>query len=310
MPIRDIYKPRHDRIDVDGLEIFYRRAGDPKAPTVLLLHGFPSSSHTFRHVISPLAEVADVVAPDMPGFGFSSAPEPDRFDYTFASLSKAIEGFVERLELSSFFVYLHDFGAPVGYDLALAAPERVLGIIVQSGNSHDSGMGAQWESAREFWADPSPERRAALPEWLNLEGTREQYVGGLPDRLARLQAPESWHLDWERMGRPGNIDAQFSLFTDYANHVKRFGKLTAYHREHQPPCLVLWGRHDPFFDVDEVLDYHRELDRCEIHIFDGAHLVLETHPAECAELMARFVADNTVDLLDTAPTMARANTLR
>jgi pimeloyl-ACP methyl ester carboxylesterase len=173
MPIRDVCKPRHEQVEIDGLDVFYRRAGHPDAPTLLLLHGFPSSSHTFRHVISPLAQVADVVAPDMPGFGFSSAPEPDRFEYTFASLARVIEGFVERLELGSFFVYLHDFGAPVGYELALAAPERVRGIIVQSGNAHDSGMGPQWDSAREFWADPTPERRAALPEWLNFEGTRE-----------------------------------------------------------------------------------------------------------------------------------------
>jgi alpha/beta hydrolase family protein len=166
MTFRDICKPRHERVQIDGLELFYRHAGDPGTPTLLLLHGFPSSSHMFRHVISPLAEVAHVVAPDMPGFGFSSAPE------------------------------------------------RVRGIIVQNGNAHDSGMGPQWDSTRQFRADPTPERR--------------------------------------------NVEAQFSLFTDYANHVKRFG----------------------------------ELDRCEIHVFDSAHMLLETHPAECAELMARFVVDN------------------
>lgn len=295
MPIRDIYKPRHDRVDVDGLEIFYRRAGHPDAPTVLLLHGFPNSSHGFRDVLTPLAEVADVIAPDMPGFGFSSAPEPGEFDYTFASLSKAIAGFVERLDLGDLFLYVHDFGAPIAYDLALADPERVLGMIVQNGNSHDSGLGSGWDVARTFWADPSPENRAALPEWLTLEGTRYQYVGGLPDRLVPLQAPENWYFDWERMCRPGNLEGQFGLFTDYANHVARYPELSAYHREHQPPSLVLWGRHDPFFEVDEVLDYHRELERCEIHIFDGGHLLLETHSAECAELMTRFVADVTVE---------------
>jgi pimeloyl-ACP methyl ester carboxylesterase len=290
--------------------VFYRRAGHPDAPTLLVLHGYPSSSAMFRHVISPLAEVADVVAPDMPGYGLSSAPEPDGFEYTFASLARVIEGFVERLELSSFFVYLHDFGAPVGYELALAEPERVLGIIVQSGNAHDSGMGPQWDETREFWADPTPERRAAQREWISFEGTREQYIGGLPDRLRNRQPPENWHLDWARLSRPGNIEAQLSLFTDYANHVKRFADIAAYHETHQPPCLVLWGRHDPFFDVDEVLDYHRELDRCEIHIFDASHFLLETHSAECAELMARFMVDNTADALARTSVVAGSSQAR
>jgi pimeloyl-ACP methyl ester carboxylesterase len=291
-PMLSVEKPRHATVEIDGLEIFYRRAGRREHPTFLLLHGFPSSSHSFREVIGPLARVADVVAPDLPGFGFSSSPDPKEFPFTFERLSGVVEQFLDHLGIDSFFVYLHDFGAPVGYNLALAKPSRILGIVVQSGNAHESGLGSAWDAAREFWADPTPERRAALPEWLNFEGTRYQYVGGLPDRLVELPPPESWHLDWERMTRPGNIEGQFALFCDYATHVARFEDLAKYHRDQQPPTLVLWGRHDPFFQVDEVLDYHRELETCEIHVFDSAHLLLETHAAECAELMARFVLEH------------------
>lgn len=286
-----IEKPRHRTVTVDGVEVFYREAGAHDLPCVLLLHGFPSSSHTFRDVIAPLAQVSRVVAPDLPGFGFSSAPSVDAYEYTFASLADTIERFLEQLGVEELFVYLHDFGAAVGYHLATRRPERVLGLVVQNGNAHEDGLGPQWDSARAFWADPSEANRAALPEWLNFEGTRDQYLGGLPERVRVLQPPESWHLDWERMSRPGNVDAQFRLFCDYAAHVDRFDELAAYHREHQPPCLLLWGRHDQFFDLDEIMAYARVLDRLEMHVYDAGHFVLETHARECAAAMRSFIAD-------------------
>ncbi|GIG90415.1 alpha/beta fold hydrolase [Plantactinospora endophytica] len=287
-----IQKVRHRQVDVDGLEVFYREAGHPDQPTVLLLHGFPSSSHTFREVMPTLADVGYVIAPDLPGFGMSSSPTVDKYEYTFENLSWTVENLLDRLGIERFFVYLHDFGAPVGYHLATRAPDRVRGLIVQSGNAHEDGLGEQWSSAKAYWADPTEDSRAELPDWLNFAGTRDQYLAGLPERLRVLQPPESWHLDWARMSRPGNIDAQFALFTDYANHVARFGKIAEYHRAHQPPALVLWGRRDPYFDVDEVLAYHRALERMDAHIYDGGHFLLETHGAECAELMRAFVLDN------------------
>jgi pimeloyl-ACP methyl ester carboxylesterase len=290
--MQEIHKIRHRRQPVDGLEVFFREAGRPGQPTVLLLHGFPNSSHGFREVMPTLAEVAHVVAPDLPGFGLSSSPTVDEYSYTFENLSWTIENLLGQLGIERFFVYLHDFGAPVGYHLATRAPDRIRGLIVQSGNAHEDGLGEQWDSAKAYWADPSDETRAALPDWLNFAGTRDQYLAGLPEHLRELPAPESWHLDWERMTRPGNLDAQFALFTDYANHVARFDELAKYHQAHQPPALVLWGRHDPYFDVDEVVAYHRALERMEAHIYDGAHLLLETHAAECAELMRTFVLDN------------------
>lgn len=289
--MRAFEKPRHRSAVVDGVEVFYREAGAPDGPSVLLLHGFPSSSHSFRDVIAPLAEVSRVIAPDLPGFGFSSAPNVDAYEYTFANLADTVDAFLEQVGIDELFLYLHDFGAPVGYHLATRRPERVLGLIVQNGNAHRDGLGPQWDDAKAFWAEPSEANRAALPEWLSFEGTREQYLGGLPERVRALQPPEAWHLDWGRMSRPGNLDAQFQLFSDYASHVARFDELADYHRQHQPPCLLLWGRHDPFFDLDEILAYARVLDRLEMHVFDAGHFLLETHAPECAAAMRAFVAD-------------------
>ncbi|MGC5285358.1 alpha/beta fold hydrolase [Micromonospora sp. DT231] len=287
-----IQKVRHRQADVNGLEVFFREAGRTGQPTVLLLHGFPSSSHTFREVMPTLADVAHVIAPDLPGFGMSSSPTVDEYDYTFENLSRTIESLLDQLGVERFFVYLHDFGAPVGYHLATRAPDRIRGLIVQNGNAHSDGLGEQWNDAKAYWADPTDKRRAALPDWLTFTGTRDQYLAGLPEGVRTLQPPESWHLDWERMRRPGNIDAQFALFTDYANHVARFAELADYHSAHQPPALVLWGRHDPFFDVEEVLAYHRALQRMDAHIYDGGHFLLETHAVECAHLMRTFVLHN------------------
>lgn len=281
-------KTTHRTIDADGVQVFFREAGARDRPAVLLLHGFPSSSHTFREVMAPLAEVAHVVAPDIPGFGFSEPP--DDYQYSFDRMHRTIDAFTRELGLERFFLYVHDFGAPIAYRLAIAHPERILGLIIQNGNAHEEGLGEAWSAVRAYWADPTPERRAALPEYLNFEGTRDQYLS-VPERLAPLFPPESWHLDWERMSRPGGVDIQFRIAMDYADHVARFPEITAYHREHQPPALLLWGRHDAFFEIEEVLAYHRELERIELHIFDGGHFLLETHAAECAALMREFILD-------------------
>ncbi len=290
MPI-SLCKTHHRTISACGLELFVREAGERSKPAVFLLHGFPSSSHTFRNLMPLLADSAYLIAPDMPGFGFSESPSPDRYAYSFDNIADTIETLTDELDLKQMFLYVHDFGAPVAYELAMRRPERVLGLIVQNGSAHEEGMGRSWDSAKAFWADPSPKNRAALPEWLNFDGVRYQYVGDVPERLHALFPPESWHLDWERMSRPGNVEIQFKLFEDYKNHVARFAKIARYHREHQPPCLILWGRHDAFFQLDEIMAYARELERLEMHVFDGAHLLLETHYRECAELIRNFIAD-------------------
>jgi pimeloyl-ACP methyl ester carboxylesterase len=283
----DAYKIKHRTVQVDGVDIFYREAGLPDAPAVLLLHGFPSSSHSFRNVMSPLAEVARAVAPDIPGSGFTKVP--DGYEYTFEALGRTIDAFTEAVGLERFFLYVHDYGAPVAYYLALAHPDRILGLIIQNGNAHEEGLGHIWDDARAYMANPTPENRAKLPEWLTFEGTRDQYIGVGSEWLKELNPPEDWHTDWERLRRPGLTDIQFGIFTDYAWHIARFAEISDYHKKYQPPGLMLWGRHDPYFAIEEVLAYHRELERIDIHIFDGAHLLLETHAAECATLMRDFI---------------------
>jgi pimeloyl-ACP methyl ester carboxylesterase len=285
------YKTRHETLSVNGLDVFYRHAGDRKKPGLLMLHGFPTSSHMYRKLIEPLADAAYVVAPDLPGFGFSSAPSLDQFDYTFENLADTIEAFVAALGLDRFFLFVNDFGTPVGYYLAMRRPDRIHGLIVQNGNAHDEGLGAQWDASKAFLANPTEANRARLPEWLNFTGTRDQYIGDLPERLRRLYPPECWHLDWERMSRPGNTDIQFEIFKDYRSHIARFPAIQAYHREHQPPCLLLWGRHDRFFDLEEIMAYSRDLDAIEIHVLESGHLLLETHHRECVDLVTRFMRD-------------------
>ena len=291
MALLDAYKIKHRSVPADGVEIFYREAGLRGAPAVLLLHGFPSSSHGFRDVMSPLAEVARVVAPDIPGSGFTKVP--DGYEYTFEALGRTIDAFTEAVGLERFFLYVHDYGAPVAYYLALAHPDRILGLIIQNGNAHEEGLGRTWDDARAYMANPTPENRVKLPEWLTFEGTRDQYIGVGSERLKELNPPEDWHTDWERLRQPGLTDLQFGIFVDYAWHIARFAEISAYHKEYQPPALLLWGRHDPYFAVEEALAYHRELDRIDIHIFDGAHLLLETHAPECAALMADFILNVT-----------------
>ena len=285
----EAHRIKHRRVSVGDATVFYREAGLPEAPGVLLLHGFPSSSHSFRQVMPSLAEVARVVAPDIPGSGFTEVP--DGYRYTFETLGQTIDAFTSAIGLDRYFLYVHDYGAPVAYYLALAHADRVLGLIVQNGNAHEEGLGHIWDDARAYMADPTPENRAKLPEWLTFEGTRDQYIGVGPERLKELNPPEDWHTDWERLRRPGMTDIQFGIFVDYAWHIARFGEISAYHRRYQPPALILWGRHDPYFAVEETLAYHRELARVDIHILDGAHLLLETHSAECAALMRDFIVD-------------------
>ncbi|MBF6129592.1 alpha/beta fold hydrolase [Nocardia brasiliensis] len=285
------HKTRHETIEVQGLDIFYRHAGDPADPAILLLHGYPNSSHAYRDIIEPLADTAYVVAPDLPGSGFSAAPATEDYDYTFEHLADTVEAFLAELKVDQFYLYVTDFGTPVGYHLATRHPDRILGLIVQNGNVHDEGLGPDWDAPQAYFANPTAANKAALPEWMNLETTRHQYIGAQPERLARLYPPESWQFDWDRLSRPGIMDIQFEIFSDYGAHIARFPALRAYHREHQPPCLLLWGRHDPFFEIDEIMAYHRDLRSLEIHVFESGHQLLETHHDECATLVTRFMSE-------------------
>jgi pimeloyl-ACP methyl ester carboxylesterase len=283
-------KTRHRMVPSGGLNLFVREAGERTQPAVLLIHGQPTSSHTFRNLMPLLADTAYLVAPDMPGFGFSDAPPMDRYEYSFENIANTFDALLDVLGLEQMFLYVHDYGAAVAYQLATRRPERVLGLIVQNGSAHDEGMEKIWDTAREYWTDPSPANRAKLGDWLNFEGVRNTYLDGVPERLQPLFSPECWHFDWERMRRPGNVEIQFKLFEDYKNYVARFPEIARYHRQHQPPCLILWGRHDPYYQLGEIVAYARELERLEMHVFDGAHLLLETHYGECADAIRPFIA--------------------
>lgn len=291
--MQTVEKPRHHTVDIDGVDLFYREAGRRGAPGLLLLHGQPCSSFYFRNVIGPLSEVAHVVAPDLPGFGFTEAP--DGYPYTFEAMAKTIDSLLDKVGMDRFFLYVHDFGSAVAYALAIKYPERVLGLIIQNGNAHEEGLGEPWNLVKSYWENPTPENLAKIPEWLNFEGVKHTYVGDIPERLVPLVAPDGWHLDWERMSQPGRIDMQLRIFSDYSSHAAGFPTFAAYHRDHQPRALLLWGRHDPYYDIAEADAYARDFDRIDMHVLDGTHLLLETHHEECAHMMRNFIADVTRD---------------
>ncbi|WP_274631303.1 alpha/beta fold hydrolase [Arvimicrobium flavum] len=287
--MQTIEKTRHHTADVDGVHLFYREAGQRGTPGLLLLHGQPCSSFYFRNVIGPLSKVAHIVAPDLPGFGFTEAP--DDYPYTFDAMAETIDTLMREIGMDRFFLYVHDFGSPVAYALALKYPDRVLGLIIQNGNAHEEGLGTPWNLVRSYWADPTPANLAKIPEWLNFEGVKHTYVGDIPDQLVPLVAPEGWHLDWERMSQPGRVEIQLRIFSDYSSHVARFPEYAAFHRDHRPPALLLWGRHDPYYEIEEAYAYAKDLDRIDVHIYDGTHLLLETHYEECARMMRSFIVN-------------------
>jgi pimeloyl-ACP methyl ester carboxylesterase len=273
------------KYEIDGVELAVRRAGGRERLALLLIHGFPSSSQSFRDVIDPLARDCLVIAPDLPGFGGSDPIERPSFS-RFADL---IEGLLVRLGVGSFHLYLHDYGAAVGLHLATREPERIRGLIVQNANAHESGMGPQWSATKAYWDDPRQEREAEATAHLTFEGTRDQYVGGVPEDIVERIDSRRWEEDWRIMSLPGRLETQRALVLDYRNHVARFGEIAEYLDRWQPPALMLWGRHDIFFDLEETLSWLKALRRMEAHILDGPHFLLETHSAECAELMRAFV---------------------
>jgi pimeloyl-ACP methyl ester carboxylesterase len=263
-----------------------RVAGDRTKPALLLIHGFPSSSTTFRNVIDALARDCFVIAPDLPGFGGSEPVE----EPSFARFADLLERVLARLGVESFHLYLHDYGAAVGLHLATRAPRAIRGLIVQNAHAHEAGMGPQWAATKAFWADPTPEREAAATAHLTFAGTRDQYLAGVPEDVAGRIDPRLWEDDWRIMSLPGRFETQRALVLDYGSHVARFGEIAEYLDRWQPPSLMLWGRHDAFFELDEALSWLKALPRMEAHVLDGPHFLLETHAAECAALMGAFLA--------------------
>ncbi|HVY17333.1 MAG TPA: alpha/beta fold hydrolase [Rhodopila sp.] len=277
-----------DRRSGSALDLFFREAGPADAPVVLLLHGFPTSSHQYRGLIDRLADKYRVIAPDLPGFGFSDAPDAKRFGYTFDHLAEMIEAFTDAIGLTRYALYVFDYGAPVGFRLALARPERVAALISQNGNAYEEGLSDGWNPIRAYWQDPSEENRATLRALLRSETTRFQYAHGEAD--TSLIAPESYTLDQHFLDRPGNDEIQLDLFGDYKANVAAYPRFHAYFRAHRPPTLAVWGKNDPFFLPAGAEAYRRDLPDAEIHFVDAGHFPLETHLDEVAGLIRAFLA--------------------
>jgi pimeloyl-ACP methyl ester carboxylesterase len=244
----------------------------------------------FRDVIPELSQAAYVIAPDLPGFGESDVlPSP-----SFPAFGQAVSELLDRLSIGRRYIYLHDYGAPVGFHIAMQAPERVLGLIVQNANAHRTGLGPQWdETQTPYWSHPTPDNEAAATAHLTFEGTRGTYTTGVPPDVVARMSPEIWEEDWRVMSLPGRMDTQRVLINDYGKYVERFGAIADYLARRQPPALMLWGRHDPFFELAEVLSWMQALPRMEAHVLDGGHKLLETHAAVAVSLMVDFIKDST-----------------
>lgn len=277
-------------ISIDNLEIFYREAGDKKNPSLLLLHGFPTSSVMFKNMMIALSDKFHLIAPDYPGFGFSAFPSPREFEYSFQNISTVINKFIEAIGLNSFSIYLHDYGSPVGLNICVTHPQKIEKLIVQSGNAYEEGLGPEWNETRDYWAHPTEEKKKKVSAFLSEEGVKMQYTAGLSAELLKRVSPESWIIDWHRMNRPGNIEMQFQLNCDYQSHVRKYAQFQEYFRMHQPAALVLWGRHDAFFSVNEAACYKRDLPNAEVHILEGGHMALETNFPEVVDLIERFLS--------------------
>jgi pimeloyl-ACP methyl ester carboxylesterase len=273
--------------EVDGLRIFYREAGPADAPIVLLLHGFPTSSHMYRDLIPRLATRYRVIAPDYPGYGFSDAPSPASFTYTFDHLADVMDKFVQAVGAQRYVLYAQDFGGPVGFRLAAKHPDRVAGLVVQNAVAHEEGLSTSMDVARPYWAKRTPETEAPMRTLLTLDTTRFQYLHGArdPSRVS----PDAWTHAQALLDRPGNADIQLAILQDYGSNLKRYPEWQAYFRTRQPPTLVVWGKNDPFFIIEGAQAYARDMPGTETHILDTGHFALEEEAPKIAELMLEFL---------------------
>lgn len=276
---------------VGEVNVFYREAGEPSAPTLLLLHGFAASSFMFREVISALADRYHVIAPDLPSFGFTEAPARGQYDYTFSQLTRTLAQFTEQLGLKRYALMVHDYGAPVGWRLAVANPERVSAIISQNGNAYEEGLGEGWKPIQRYWQAPTEENRRALQDFPTPASIKWQYLEGVSDRS--LVSPDGYTLEGLQVVRPGNADIQLDLLLDYASNVAMYPVFQAWFRDYQPPLLAVWGKNDPFFLPEGALAWKRDLPAADIRFYDTGHFALETHASEIIPVIGTFL-DNTL----------------
>jgi pimeloyl-ACP methyl ester carboxylesterase len=276
-------------VEVAGIEIFYREAGNPKSPTILLLHGFPTSSHMFRDLIPLLADRYHLIAPDYPGFGYSARPKVSEFNYTFDHLADVMEGFVDKLGLTRYALYMQDFGGPVGFRLATRRPQQVRALIIQNANAYDEGISSGVRDVvLRVWKERTPQTEARLKELFELPATKRQYLEGAPD--PSLVSPDAWeHAQWG-MDRPGDKEIQFALHANYGSNVEHYDGWHAYFRKYQPPALVVWGKGDFVFTPAGAEAYRKDLKHVELHFLNAGHFALETNASEIAGFIRGFQA--------------------
>ena len=277
----------YQQVVVEGSKIFYREAGPKDRPTILLLHGFPASSHMFRNLIPALDDRYHLVAPDLPGFGFSDTPDRKHFRYSFENLAKVIGRFTQTIGIDRYAIYVFDYGAPVGLRLALAHPDRITAIISQNGNAYEEGLSQGWNPIQKYWKEPTSENRAALRDFLTPEATKSQYLYGVQN--AALVAPEAYELDSALLRRLGNDEIQLDLFLDYASNVALYPKFQEYFRTKRPPTLAVWGNSDPFFLPPGAEAFKRDNPSAEVHFLETGHFALETHTQEIANAIRGFL---------------------
>ena len=274
-------------VEVNGLDVFYREAGDKNAPTLLLLHGFPTSSHMFRNLMAELADSYHMLAPDFPGFGNSSQPSMEDYEYTFDNLAATVEGFLDALDVTRYSIYLMDYGAPVGFRIAAKYPERVDTLIIQNGNAYDEGLLEFWDPIKKYWNERSPENAEPLTGFITPDGVKWQYTHGVRD----LQAisPDNWNIDHRHLSREGNPAIQLALFYDYQSNVPLYPSWQAYFREHQPPTLIVWGKNDYIFPAEGAHPYKRDLKNLDFNLIDTGHFALEEDGDVIAGHIRRFL---------------------
>lgn len=288
-----INQTRYNSINLDGLDIFYREAGSPENPTILLLQGFPTSSHMFRNLIIALQDRYHLVAPDYPGFGYSSTPSADEFAYTFEHLANVMDAFTVAKGLSKYSIYLFDYGAPVGFRLATLYPERVEALIVQNGNAYEEGLGVFWDKFKAYWADPENEENVkAMGQMLTMDSIRWQYTNGMKELTAIN--PDNWIFDKFLMDRPGNAAIQMQLLYSYGSNPPLYSEWHDYFRKYQPPTLIAWGKNDEVFPPAGAYPYKRDLKNVDFHLLDTGHFAMEDYGTEIAELIDTFLTKNKI----------------
>ena len=275
---------------IDGLDIFYREAGPKNAPTVLLLHGFPTSSHMFRNLIPELSDKYHVIAPDYPGYGYSSMPSVDEFEYTFDNMTNVVDKLVQKIGVEKYSLYLMDYGAPIGFRLAVRHPERVESLIIQNGNAYNEGLLDFWIPLKAYWKNRTPENAKPLRGLLTLDATKWQYTEGV--RNIQSISPDTWGHVQPLLDRPGNQEIQLAMFYDYGSNPGRYDKWQAYLRKHQPPTLIVWGKNDKIFPAEGAHPYKRDLKNLEFHLLDTGHFALEEDGDVIAKHMREFLEEN------------------